>query len=209
MRRVALIVLLSISAAMAADKDKGRFTPGPAGSYPGHQTLEKVTIAAVPFITDEETTAALGKVNPNKYAVLPVLLILENGTGGALRLDLHVQYVDDRGKHIEATPATDVVYIGSTPQKPKAESPLPIPLPKRSKKGPLSSWEIEGRAFASRLLPAGESVSGFFYFQTSYKPGSKLYLTGIKDAYSGKEFFYFEAPLEKQTPEKQPQEKQP
>ena len=58
MGRVALIVLLSITAAAAADKDKGRFAPGPASSYRGHQTMDKITIAAVPFVSDEQTRAA-------------------------------------------------------------------------------------------------------------------------------------------------------
>jgi hypothetical protein len=47
-----------------------------------------------------------------------------------------------------------------------------------------------------KLIPPGESVHGFVYFQTSYRPGSKLYLTGLKDAASGKDYFYFEVPIE-------------
>ena len=43
MRPVALIVLLSIAAAGGDDKDKTRFSPGPASSYPGHQTIDKIT----------------------------------------------------------------------------------------------------------------------------------------------------------------------
>ena len=85
MRRVTVIVLLSIAAAAAADKDKPRFAPGPASSYASHQTLDKITIAAVPYLTDAETATAFGKLNPNKYGVLPVLVILENETGKALR----------------------------------------------------------------------------------------------------------------------------
>ncbi len=56
MRRVAIfsgvwIGLLSIAAQAADDKDKERFAPGPASSYKGSQTTEKITIAAVPFVT--------------------------------------------------------------------------------------------------------------------------------------------------------------
>ena len=57
MRRVALIVLLSIAVtasvavAVAGDKDKAAFKPGPASSYPNAQTLDKITIAAVPYTT--------------------------------------------------------------------------------------------------------------------------------------------------------------
>ena len=65
------------------------------------------------------------------------------------------------------------------------------------KKGPLNTWEIEGRAFNAKMLPAGGSVYGFFYFQTEPIPGSKLYLTGVKDAATGEDYFYFEIPLDK------------
>jgi hypothetical protein len=45
------------------------------------------------------------------------------------------------------------------------------------------------------MLPPGESASGFVYFQTSHRPGSVLYITGIRDAASRRELFYFEIPL--------------
>src|ERR1700680_884354 len=102
MRRVAVfsgvwIGLLSITAWAAYynndDKDKDRFSPGAALSYKGSQTTEKITIAAVPFVSEEEVRSAFGKVNPNKYGVLPVLVILENGTGKALRLSLQADYI--------------------------------------------------------------------------------------------------------------------
>ena len=60
----------------------------------------------------------------------------------------------------------------------------------------LSAWEIEGRAFAPKMLPAHESANGFFYFQARMLPGAHLYLTGIQQASSGKDVFYFEIPLE-------------
>jgi hypothetical protein len=92
------------------------------------------------------------------------------------------------------------VYVGSTPKRPRmpGTNPLPIPLPSRNKKGPLNTWEIEGHAFAPKLLPAGESASGFFYFLAEHEPDSHLYLTGIKDASTGKDYFYFEVPIQKQ-----------
>ena len=199
MRRVALIVLLSITAAAAADKDKARFAPGPASSYRGHQTADQITIAAVPFITDEQTRTAFDKVNPNKYGVLPVLVVLENGTGKALRLDIEAEYVDPGGRHLVAIPAEDVQRYNGVTKPPKlGANPLPIPLPHREKKGPLNIWEIGGRAFAAKLLPVGDSVFGFFYFLTEHLPGSHLYLTGLKDAASGKDYFYFEVPIEQQ-----------
>ncbi len=200
MRSVALMVLLSIATAGAADKEKTRFAPGPASSYKGHQTLDKITIAAVPFITDEETRPPFDKVNPNKYGVLPVLLVMENGTGKALRLQLKAEFVTADGQHLDATPAEDVIYLNGLKKPPTLyhPNPLPVPLPRREKKGPLNIWQIPGQAFAAKLLPAGESASGFFYFQTEHEPGSRFYITGVKDAATGQDYFYYDVPLERQ-----------
>jgi hypothetical protein len=55
---------------------------------------------------------------------------------------------------------------GGTAAGPTAPNlgPKPFPIPTRRKKNPLSAPEIEGRSFAARMIAAGESASGFFYF---------------------------------------------
>jgi hypothetical protein len=179
-------IVLSIAARAADDKDKDRFAPGPASSYKGSQTTEKITIAAVPFVDEEQVRSAFGKVNPN------------NGTGKALKLNLEADFVGPGSKHMEATPASDVTFIGGSGKAPPIPGANPLPFPRRAKKGPLNVWEIEGRAFTAKLVPLGERVFGFVYFQTDYKPGSTLFVTGISDASTGKEYLYFEVPLEKQ-----------
>src|SRR5512140_2736107 len=135
MKRVALIVLLSIPAAMAADKDKARFVPEPASSYAGHQTQEGITIAAVPYVTDEQAKSAFGKVNPYDHGILPVLVIIENGSGKALRMDLKVQFVDPENHHLDSYPPEDLIYYQGV-KKPPHIGPapsLPIPLPRKQK----------------------------------------------------------------------------
>jgi hypothetical protein len=199
MKRVALIVLLSIPAAMAVDKDKGRFVPGPASSYAGHLTQEGITIAAIPYITEEQAKSAFAKANPYAHGILPVLVIVENGTGQALRMDLKVQFVDPDNHHLDAYPPEDLIYYQGIKKPPRLgpSTPLPIPLPRKQKKGPLNTPEIVNRALSVKLVPKGETVYGFFYFEADYSPGSKLYLTGLSDASSGKEYFYFDLPLDK------------
>lgn len=184
---------------MAADKDKGRFVPGPASSYPGHQTQEGITIAAVPYVTAEQAASAFGKVNPYERGILPVLVIIENGSGKPLRLNLVAQFVDPENHHLDAIPPEDVITYQAIKKAPKIgpNSPLPIPLPRSKKKGPLNTPEIVNRALSVKLIPKGESVYGFFYFEADYEAGSKLYLNGLSDASTGKEFFYFDLPLEK------------
>ena len=193
------LILLSIALGMTGARadDKVPFKPGPIESYPNHQTLDKITIAAVPFITDEQTKTAFGKLNPTKYGVVAVLVLLKNDTGKTLRLDLQTEYVDVGNRHIEATPASDIIYVGQVVKRPRMPGASPIPLPSRNKPGPMNTPEITTRAFAAKMLLDGETASGFFYFQTQHIPGSKLYLNGIKDAATGKDFFYFEIPFEK------------
>lgn len=190
-----VIVLLSIAAVgLAADNKK--FSVQPAASYPGHVTQEKITIAAKPYNTDELAKTAFGKVKPHERGILPVLVVIQNNTGKALRLDLQAEFVTADGRHAEAMPPDDVVRFDGVQKRPDMKPPTaPIPLP-RKKKGPLNTPEIEGRAFAVKLLPPGESANGFVYFQASDLKGALLYLTGINDAATNQEYFYFEIPLD-------------
>jgi hypothetical protein len=193
-----LAILLSISAAFASDKDKDEFHPGPASSYPTRQSQEKVTIAAVPYVNDDELRAAFGKDNPYRYGFLPVLVVIQNESNKALRLNLKTEYVDAAGRHIDSIPASDLPYLAVAPKRNDVGGPLPLPtgpLGRKSKKA-LTGWEIEGRAFSARMLPAGESVHGFVYFRARPEPGASLYLSGIQEASSGRELFYFEIPLD-------------
>jgi hypothetical protein len=194
MKRVwaGLSILLSIAMALAGDKDK-RFSPGTATSYSTKQSQGKITVAAVPYVNDDEIRSAFGKANPYKSGVLPVLVIIQNESDQALRLDLKAEYIDARDRHIDALTTREIYAAGPAPKRPNVGVGSPIPLPK--KKNPLGAWEIEGLAFAARLVPPGESVHGFFYFQSRLDPNAKLYLTGLSEAKSGKELFYFEIPL--------------
>lgn len=195
-----LAILLSISAALASDKDKDAFHPGPAESYSTKQSQDKVTIAAVPYVNDDELRAAFGKDNPYRYGFLPVLVIIQNDSNKALRLNLKTEYVDARGRHIDSIPASDLRYLAVGPKRNDVGGPVPLPtgpIGRKSKK-PLAGWEIEGRALNARMVPAGESVQGFVYFKTHPEPGASLYLSGIQEAPTGRDLFYFEIPLDAQ-----------
>ncbi|MBV8832407.1 MAG: hypothetical protein JO108_24665 [Acidobacteriaceae bacterium] len=85
------------------------------------------------------------------------------------------------------------MYVGSKARRPNT-IPTPVPLPK--KKNPLSSPEIVTRAFAAKMLPPGDSASGFFYFEAKPEKGDKLYLNGMREARTGQEMLYFEFPLQ-------------
>lgn len=193
-----LALLISAPLTFAEKKNESKFSVGPAASYPSKQTSDNVTIAAIPYDTEDLARTAFGKVNPYQSGVLPILVIIQNDTQQAIRMDnLKVEYVGVDGSRIESTPALDVKFIGPGPKRPQPNTGSPIPPGLIKHKKPLAAWEIEGRAFASRMLPPHESASGFFYFQTRQMPGSKLYLTGLHEASSGKQILYFEIPLTK------------
>src|SRR5574340_591243 len=191
-----LALFLSITALAFGGKEPPQFKSAPAASYPAHQTGAKVTIGVDPVTTDEKAKPAFGKNNPYKYGVLPVLVVIQNDGAKALRADrLKVEYLGPTGGRVAATPADEVKYLAG-PRKPNVMSG-PTGAPKVLKrKNPLNTWEIEGRAWAAKMIPPGESASGFFYFETTYLPGARLYLTGLSEADTGKELFYYEIPFE-------------
>jgi hypothetical protein len=197
--RKLLITLLTLTAglssAYAIDKDDKKFTPPPVESITAKQTNDGVTVAAVPYTTEEQAKAAFGKLNPYKYGVLPVLVVVKNDSPGSVRIsNLKVEYIDAARTRIEATPAADVRYARS-PERPNF-NPSPIPGLKRSKKNPLDSPDIEVRAFSAKMLPPGESAYGFVYFQTGKRRGDHIYITGFEEASTGKEFLYFDIALD-------------
>jgi hypothetical protein len=189
-KRLALV--MSIAAAFAADKDVP-FRAGAASSY-SHQTSEQITIGVDAYASGDKLKTAFGKLDPTRYGVLPVLVVIQNDSGKTLRVSgLKAEYVGPGNARVEATPARDVRYLNgvAVPTGPKP------PISLGSKKNPLSAWEIEGRAFTAESLPAGNAASGFFYFQAEYHPGATIYISGIKEAASGKELLYFEVPVSK------------
>ncbi len=184
---------MSIAAAFAADKEPSPFKAPPAQEFARKQTNDRLTVGAELYMSGDKLKAAFGKLVPYQYGVLPVLVAMQNDSDSTIRLDnLRVEYVGPNGTHVEATPAKDVRYsIG--PRQPKI-SQRPIPLPRKTK-NPLNVWEIEGRAFAAQMLPAGNAAYGFFYFETDWQPGSTIYLTGFTQASSGRALAFFEIPL--------------
>ena len=188
-----LALLTSIAAAAAADKD---FHAPPAASMRQHQPNDKVTIGADPYVGGLKVKDAFDKLDPYRNGVLPVLVVIENGSDQTLRLEnLRVQYVGPNGDKVVATPADEVKYLRG-PSRP-GMIPGPVGGVKiLSKKNPLDVWEIVGRGFAAKMLPAGRTASGFFYFATGIQKGSTIYISGITEAASGKELLFFEIPLQ-------------
>ncbi|MFL6448079.1 MAG: hypothetical protein ACJ746_10380 [Bryobacteraceae bacterium] len=185
--------VLSLNPDFSADEP---FKPGPAASYP-HQTSGPVTIGAKVYNKEELTDSAFGKkLDLLKYGVLPVLLVVENNGKEAVDLQrLEVNLVASDGRHAPAVSPDELIHLGSPSKRPGIKQ-TPIPMPK--KKNPLNSPELVMRSFSAKMLPPGDSASGFFYFEAKSEPKDKLYVNGMREARSGKEIFYFEFPLEEQ-----------
>ncbi|MDQ1473619.1 MAG: hypothetical protein QOJ99_5099 [Bryobacterales bacterium] len=184
--------------AFAANPDNTTFQARPVGEYPHRQTSEKITIAVEQFVTDEQSKDAFGKANPWRSGILPVLVVVQNDSPNALRVDrLRFVYLLPDRRRIESTPAAELKFLRGAKQP--SNNPMPslggIKLGKNNK-NPLAAWEIEGRAFTAKMVPPGQSASGFVYFQTpTTSEAASMYICGLVNATSGNELYYFEIPL--------------
>lgn len=201
LRRNILLACISIAApslnpAAFAQKDDKQFRPLPVAEYRNHQTIAGLKIAAVAYERDEDTKPIFGKKNPNEFEVLPVLLLMENTGAETLRLDkMQVLYeTPDRDK-LRPVAAKDLPYVVGVKRPSTGPSyPVPIPLPKR--KNPLQSVEYDARSWAAKTLLANDKAYGFLYFWTRHHPGAILYISGIREAATGKELFFAEVPID-------------
>jgi hypothetical protein len=191
---VCLAGCLTVCPAFAAEKPT--FQAKPPDQYPNKQATDGVTMAAEPYITDDQAKTAFGKLNPWQYNILPVLVVIRNDTQKTIRLEkLHFEYELPDHSKVDAIPAADVKYSRG-PNRPKMAPGLPGGVRIRTSKNPLNVPEIEIRGFAAKILPPGDTASGFVYFETDVtSEGASLYVTGLQDAATGKELYYFEIPL--------------
>jgi hypothetical protein len=189
------ITLLAAFAVFASSGDKP-FQAGPANVY-AHQSSGEVTVGAKSYDSEQLTAEAFGKkTDLLKYGVLPVLVVIENKRAKALDLrDIEVSLVATDGRHATPVSPEDLPFLASHAKPPSVKPYPPIPLPK--KKNPLNTPELVIRAFAAKMVPPGDSASGFFYFEAHPEAGDKIYLNGVRDARTQEEIIYFEFPLAK------------
>lgn len=182
--------------AWAADKP-ATFQAKAVDQYPHRQTSEGVTIAAEAFTTDDQAKTAFGKVNPWRYNILPILVVIRNDSPNAVRLEkMHLEYELPDGSRMNTIAASDVKYSQGANRPKLYTGPLGNLKVGGPGKNPLSAPEIEIRAFAAKMLPPGETASGFFYFETDLtSAGASLYISGLENASTGKQLYYFEIPL--------------
>lgn len=193
---ISSIALAAVLAGVVIAGSEVTFRPGPASDY-AHQSADHVTVGAKPYDNEELTAEAFGKkTDLLKYGVLPVLVVVENKRDQALDMRaLEVSLVGADGRHVTAVAPEDIPSLGNPNRRPSVTPRPPLPFPK--KKNVLNSASIVERAFSAKMLPPGDSASGFFYFEARPEPGDKIYLSGLHDARSGEEILYFEFPFGK------------
>lgn len=192
-----LLLFPIITAGLWADKKDAPFRPEPADAFVTKQTIQDLTIAVQPFDDPDEAKTAFGKLNPYEHGVLPVLVVMKNNGKSTVRFDkMQVMYVAPRGRKVDATPAADVLYLKAGGRPKVSNSPIPTGGPRiKISKNPLKNDVIIERGFSAKMLPPGDAAHGFFYFQTGHSRGTSLYISGVTEAGSGKELFFFEIPL--------------
>ncbi|HEY3457219.1 MAG TPA: hypothetical protein VGK64_21755 [Bryobacteraceae bacterium] len=195
-----LIPSITLAAALllgARASDDEPFRALAASEY-AHQTVQQVTVGAKAFDSPELTAQAFGKKTDFlKFGVLPVLVVIENKRTDSLDLrQLEISLVASDGRHVAAVSPDELPFLAKNGKR-RPSGPgiggLPVPMPK--KKNPLADDSIVARAFVAKMLPPGDSASGFFYFEARPERGDSIYLNGLREARSGKEIMYFEFPL--------------
>ena len=194
--RTALVVSIAAGAGLAGD-DKTPFRPNPVNEYAHRQTSEKITIAAEQVVTDAQAVPAFGKLNPWRHGVLPVLIVIQNDSPNPIRLDrMHIYYTLPGGTRAEPTPGQELKYLQGPRQPKMVNGPLGGIRGTKGPKSPLAAWEIEGREFRARMIPPGQTASGFFYFEASVNSeAASIYISGLEDAVTHQELYYFDIPL--------------
>jgi hypothetical protein len=192
---IAFVAALLLAAPWSDDKP---FQAGKATDY-AHQLSEQVLVGAKAFDNADLVADAFGKkVDLLKYGVLPVLVVVENKRDKSIDLkDMEVTLVASDGRHVSSISADELPMLAKDGHRRPKQPGEGIPLPLPQKKNPLAAQEILARAFLAKMLPPGDSTSGFFYFEAQSEVGDTIYLSGMKDARSGKEILYFEFPLRK------------
>jgi len=123
------------------------------------------------------------------------MLVLENGGDQTLLLDRMQVFFQAGRDRIEPTPPGDLPFL-KAPKRPSTGPTYPVPIPLPKKKNPMTSVDLDARAFTAKTLLKSESAFGFFYFQTRYRRNAVLYVSGIREARTNQDLFFAEIPMD-------------
>ena len=186
MRRVFVTVVI-VTAFATPTYAKKVLRVRPAEKYSAKQKQGDVIVAVKPYLTPKEKKIILGTTTPYMYGVLPILVVLHNGSDHGLDLkDLKVRFITPDREGLE--PLTE-------------KELLRFRLSTKPNVGLLAELEISEQIFKAPIIPPRSTVNGFFYYLTrrglDIIAGGSVYLSGIQNLTTGKKLPYFEIKLKK------------
>ena len=203
------LCLIALRGVSHAAKEFVLPTPQPASTYPAHDehSDELVTVAVDPY--DMADRAGIFSIPYADVDMLPVYLIITNDGDQPVALTgMKVEFITSKRTKLAPATQDDLYRRISHPRRPGA-SPLPFPLPGRSKSAVSNKAldEIQRAQFSARAVEPHSTQAGFFFFDieglSTPLPGAHLYLTGVRNS-KGDELMYFEIALEKYLSAPQP-----
>jgi len=174
-----------------------------AKTYPAHDAHddEQVTLAVDPYDTPDKQMTVF-KTQFVERDMLPIHFILSNDGGAKISLtQMSVLLITKKRVKIEPA-TTDDIYRRLSAAKQRLDMPNPSPFPRHAKDAvpKEAKEEVQTAQFAAVAVEPKSTQGGFFFFDVdgieNPLAGARLVVTGIRGA-NGKEFFYFEIPMEK------------
>lgn len=172
-------------------------------NYPAHDFHrdEKVAIAADPY--DTPAKAGIFSVNFAEHGFLPIFFIVTNDSDQPVSI-VNMEITLLTANHSKLTPIapSDIYRRLSNPQGNTRPSPIPIPLPHKTK-GAVTKKEmdeIESSQFEAKAVEPHTTQSGFLFFDvdgiSSPLSGATIDITRVADA-KGNELMYYEISVDK------------
>jgi len=172
-------------------------------NYPAHDFHrdEKVAIAADPYDTPEK--AGIFSIKFSEHGFLPVFFIVTNDSDQPVSIaQMEITLITANRSKLTPIAPSDLYRRLSNPQGNTRPSPIPIPLPHKTK-GAVTKKEmdeIESSQFEARAVEPHSTQSGFLFFDvgeiSSPLPGATIDITGVADS-KGTEMLYFEIAVDK------------
>lgn len=190
---ISILAAAALSVTLTA---QGRFQPKPVTAYTARQKIDKITIAVEPFDTPEKVRPVFGKSDPLKLGAIPILVVIANDSDHAIQLDrMRVEFISLERRNIVPVSSEDLQRSGRVKAPDVGGSRFPG-IPRRSPR-PKDQTEIALREFAAPVVEAHDRAYGFFYFRVprAQLTGSKIYITGMRDAQTGRDILYAEINL--------------
>ncbi len=178
----------------------------PPNFYPMHLSQEELTIAADPYWDEEKIGRVFDLKNLRRRGILPIYLIIENGSAHPISVNgRSCQLLDSRHhgafEAIDAEEVPSILFARSPRRTPPVN--LPIPIPKRTGPSPGAQREIESdleqNSLLSSRIESQQTKSGFVFFhlprEAPSPSGLRLYLPDIIDVITTKSKLFFEIEL--------------